>query len=349
MRSSYRAEDVTILLKDITGAVEPLENAERERLIQSGVHYSEMLPKEHLPSPEYLRTFHDALTRYAPQTAAAVRAVSDRIYAAKGGQITLVSLARAGTPVGILIKRDLERRYHIDVPHYTISIIRGRGIDRNAMDYILARHAPETVQFVDGWTGKGAIQRQLIEAMRDYPAVDPLAAVLSDPAELAGICGTHADFLIPSSCLNSTVSGLISRTFYRRDIIGAGEFHGAMYYAEFEPNDLTGLFLEKVEAAADTDFVFTEPEPQPMTALEEVAQIAAQYGISDINLVKPSIGEATRVLLRRIPWKILVHSMDDREYLGHIYTLAAEKHIPLELYPLRHYRACGLIRKLADS
>ena len=349
MRSSYRAEDVTILLKDITGMVEPLENAERERRIQSGTHYSEMLPKEHLPSDEYLRTFLDAMNRYAVQTAAAVRTVSDRIYTAKGDAVTLVSLARAGTPVGILIKRDLERRYHISVPHYTISIIRGRGIDKNAMDYILARHTAESVQFVDGWTGKGAIQRQLNEAMRDYPDVEPLAAVLSDPAEIAGICGTHADFLIPSSCLNSTVSGLISRTFYRSDIIGADEFHGAMYYGEFEANDQTALFLQTVEDAMQTDFAFSEPEPQPDSALEEVREIAAHYGIADINLVKPSIGEATRVLLRRIPWKILVHSMDDTEYLGHIYTLAAEKHIPLEVYPLRHYRACGLIRRLADS
>ena len=32
MFSSYRAEDVTILLKDITGLVPPMATAERERL-----------------------------------------------------------------------------------------------------------------------------------------------------------------------------------------------------------------------------------------------------------------------------------------------------------------------------
>ena len=50
LRSSYRPEDVTILLKDITGLVDPMENIDRERMIQSGVHYSEMIPREHLPS-----------------------------------------------------------------------------------------------------------------------------------------------------------------------------------------------------------------------------------------------------------------------------------------------------------
>ena len=56
-----------------------------------------------------------------------------------------------------------------------------------------------------------------------------------------------------------------------------------------------------------------------------------------------------RVLLRRLPWKVLVHSLEDPEHLGHLYQLAAEKEIPLEVYPLRHYRACGLIRELADT
>ena len=44
MRSSYSEEDVILLLKDITGMVEPQPAKVREKLIQSGKHYSEMLP-----------------------------------------------------------------------------------------------------------------------------------------------------------------------------------------------------------------------------------------------------------------------------------------------------------------
>ena len=43
MRSSYSEEDVILLLKDITGLVEPQPAKVREKLIQSGKHYSEML------------------------------------------------------------------------------------------------------------------------------------------------------------------------------------------------------------------------------------------------------------------------------------------------------------------
>ena len=50
MRSSYSKDDVTILLKDITGMVKPQPTQEREKLIQSGRHYSEMLPIEYVPT-----------------------------------------------------------------------------------------------------------------------------------------------------------------------------------------------------------------------------------------------------------------------------------------------------------
>ena len=78
-------------------------------------------------------------------------------------------------------------------------------------------------------------------------------------------------------------------------------------------------------------------------------EICRRFSISDRNLVKPSIGEATRVLLRRVPWQVLVRSMNDEEHLGHIYQLAKEKGVPLLEYPLVNYRACGLIRTIADN
>ena len=82
-----------------------------------------------------------------------------------------------------------------------------------------------------------------------------------------------------------------------------------------------------------------------------VAQVAALYGIRDINLIKPGIGEATRVLLRRIPWKIIINPrFEAADELGHIRQLAAEKQVPCEIsrVDLGHYKVCGIIRKLSD-
>ncbi len=349
MRSSYMEEDVTLLLKDITGLVKPQPTKERERLIQSGRHYSEMLPIEYVPTREYMEAYEEALRVYARDTAQAVGKLGDKIINARGRDVVLVSLARAGIPVGILLKRYIKFKYHEDVRHYSISIIRGRGIDGNAMKYLLKYHSPEKLLFVDGWIGKGAILSELKKDVAEYEGVPPEIAVLADPAGVTELCGTHEDILIPSSCLNCTVSGLVSRTFLRDDIIGKDDFHGAVFYEELCGADLSYEFIKAIEK----EFTLTSRVRDVRvegSGIDEVQEIAERFGITDINFIKPGIGEATRVLLRRVPWKVLI----DERYKGkrellHLVRLAGEKNVPVEYYPMRHYKCCGIIKKLADA
>ncbi len=348
MRSSYKEEDVILLLKDITGMVQPQSTEEREKSIQSGKHYSEMLPIEYVPSEKYMEAYREALKHYAGQTANAVGVLADKIMARRK-DVVLVSLARAGIPVGILLKHYMQWKYHVNPIHYGISIIRGKGIDENAMKYILRHHSPEQILFVDGWIGKGAILGELQKNMINYPGVSAELAVLADPAGITELCGTHEDILIPNSCLNSTVSGLISRTFLRDDIIGKEDFHGAVYYDELREADLSYPFIHYIEREFRMEnkissIIFRDK------GIDEVKRIAENYGIDDINLIKPGIGETTRVLLRRMPWKILMGTEFEHDpSLEHIRRLAKEKNVAVELYPLQHYRCCGIIRKLADA
>ena len=349
MKSSYKPSDVTLLLKDISGLVTPLPTEEREHLIQKGIHYCEMLPLEYKPSEKYFEAYGIALNTYAKQTAQAVCQVSERIYKEKGTNVVIVSLARAGIPIGILIKHYLEEKYHISVPHYAISIIRGRGLDQNAINFILSKHAPSSIQFVDGWIGKGAIQNQLAEALISYPKISSQLAVLSDPANITDLCGTHEDILIPSSCLNCTVSGLVSRTFLRNDIIGKTDFHGAAYYKELKKEDVSYDFINAIQK--HFDFSTTAlPSFKGQKGTVEVAEIASYFSIKDHNFIKPGIGEATRVLLRRVPWKLLIreHSESD-PLLSHLIQLAREKQVPITYYPLKNYKACGIIKQFADA
>lgn len=345
MRTSYREQDVILLLKDVTGRMQPLDTPEREKRIQSGTHYSEMLPLEYRPTEAYMSLYRESLNQHAVTTANAAAVCAEKIWKKKGGKPVLVSLARAGIPIGILMKRYLRDRYGADVPHYAISIIRGRGIDRNAMAYLLERYAPSRLQFVDGWIGKGAIARELEAQAAAYPGVDGSLAVLADPAGLTGLYGTREDFLIPSSCLNATVSGLVSRTILNNEVIGPDDFHGAVYYPELEREDLSYAFIEAVEHCFPKEVSLKE-DTAPCAG-GEAGQIAQAFGIADINLVKPGIGEATRVLLRRVPWKLLVRDKGETAYVGHLLRLAQEKGVPVEEYPLCAYRACGLIRNLS--
>ncbi|MEZ3503238.1 MAG: cysteine protease StiP family protein [Lachnospiraceae bacterium] len=349
MRSSYRDEDVIFLLKDITGLVQPQPAKEREQLIQSGKHYCEMLPIEYKPSAQYMKVYREALEHYSRTVALAVGKLADKIMALKDGRVVLVSLARAGTPIGILVKHFIKMKYGIDVLHYSVSIIRGKGIDDNAMKYLLRLHSPEQLLFLDGWIGKGAILNELRRALVHYPGVTDDLAVVADPANVTKLCGTHEDILIPSSCLNCTVSGLVSRTFLRDDIIGKDDFHGAVFYKELEKDDLSYDFIESIEGGFDINGTIPDSRTEGL-GIDEVKEIAEYFEVTDINLIKPGIGETTRVLLRRVPWKILIdprYAQDSS--VSHILRLAEEKRVPVELYSMAHYKACGIIKRLADA
>ena len=356
---SYAADEVRWLLKDLSHV--PLEGdvAFREKRIQAGVaHYAESLPVEFQPDAAYQELFHRVLADSARRLAVAVGAVTDLVLAERGSDIVLVSLARAGTPVGILMRR-WAQRHGLELPHYAVSIVRDRGIDANAMRYLATHHDPASVVFVDGWTGKGAIARELDEALAQLaadggPVFDPELAVLADPGSCVRTFGTRDDFLIASACLNSTVSGLVSRTVLNNELIGPADFHGAKFYAELADQDVSGVLLDAVtrefDAAADeaairrAEIAASDRTPT-WSGWQSVEAVRAHYGISSVNFVKPGVGETTRVLLRRVPWRVLVRTPDDPEH-EHIRVLADARDVPVEVVPDLAYSCMGLVKEL---
>jgi pyrimidine operon attenuation protein/uracil phosphoribosyltransferase len=346
---SYAAEDVKWLLKDLSELALEVSLEDREELVQAGSHYAESLPQEYQPDPAYMALFDEALAANAERVARDVEAVAHRIMTARHGRPVLVSLARAGTPVGVLLRRYLVDRFDYDAPHYAISIVRGRGIDTNALAYIAAHHRPEDVVFVDGWTGKGAITGELTAALADYELDTGIGfpddlAVLADTGSCVTLYGTRDDYLIPSAALNSTVSGLISRTVLNDTLIGAADYHGAKFYAELASSDVSSRFIDTVAShfAPKRDTVPLPLETPTWAAWAEVERLSEAYGIGSVNLVKPGVGETTRVLLRRVPWKVLVHP-NAGETVAHIRALADARGVPVEEVPDLAFNAVGLI------
>lgn len=378
--SSYAPEDVGWLLQDLSDTQLEAPTEEREEAIQSGgAHYAESLPVEYQPSAEYQALFTAALDASAARIARAVGTVTETVLAERGPRPVLVSLARAGTPVGVLMRRWARHRHGLDLPHYAISIVRGRGIDATALRWLAAHHDPADVVFVDGWTGKGAITRELAAALEEFEReeaaapggpvtaagsaargstgaggagrFDPEIAVLADPGGCVRTYGTREDFLIPSACLNSTVSGLISRTVLRADLVGPNDFHGGKFYRELAESDVSGRFLDTVAARFDEVADEVDAATKELLAADRaptwegwaaVERISEEYGIHDVNLVKPGVGETTRVLLRRVPWKILARRGADAD-LQHIRLLAEQRGVPVEEVDDLPYSCVGLI------
>ncbi|WP_149825549.1 phosphoribosyltransferase [Streptomyces tailanensis] len=356
--SSYAPEEVGWLLQDLSEVTLEAPTEEREEAIQSGgAHYAESLPVEYQPSEQYQALFHSALDASSDRIALAVGVVTETVLAERSPRPVIVSLARAGTPVGVLMRRWAQYRHGVELPHYAVSIVRGRGIDANALRWLAAHHDPADVVFVDGWTGKGAITRELAAAIEEFEAsegitgFDPEIAVLADPGSCVRTYGTREDFLIPSACLNSTVSGLISRTVLRSDLVGPDDFHGAKFYRELAGADVSVDFLDAISArfagvadAVDsrTKELLSADRTPTWEGWAAVERISEEYGIHDVNLVKPGVGETTRVLLRRVPWKILARAGAGAD-LDHVRLLAEQRGVPVEEVAELPYTCVGLI------
>lgn len=346
---SYEPGDVTFLLKPAEIGFVDVE--EKERLIQSGTrHYSEMISPEKVPGPAYMKLYDEALERNAARLHADIGILADMIVERAGGKVTLVSLARAGTPIGVLLQRMLIRK-DVDSRHYSVSIIRGRGVDMVAMDEIVRERGSEGIVFVDGWTGKGAITDELTRALTGT-GIEPVLAVVADPAGRATIAATTDDYVIPSGILNGIVSGLISRTVLNDDVVKPGDYHACLHQTHLAEHDRSREFIDAIESSVPerkgatwNDIAADEART---VSRQVVLDIMAQHGVTDVNRVKPGIAEATRAILRRVPDAVHVRDVDDVDTL-HVVHLAREGGVPINTLPSDcPYRAVTVIRTLGE-
>lgn len=336
VKSTFKSEDCIFLLKDLTGQIEEISAEEKEAMINKGISYSEMITKEYPLTEEINEVFLDMLHRKAKDIAYYVGVIAEEIYKRGESNAIIVSLARAGTPIGVLIKRYIKHKYGIDVPHYSISIIRGKGIDINALDYIVKSNPNGEITFVDGWTGKGSITKELEKSITEYNKshnmhISDDLAVLADPAYKAAISGTKKDVCIPNACLNSTVSGLLSRTIHNKRYISAGEYHGVIRYDELKKYDFTNQFLDYIESK----FTYEDKRVEDTIDIGYVERVMSNlkedFPFADIHKVKLSIGEVSRALLRRKPYILLVKNKKNSD-LAFVLHLAEEKGVEVREY-----------------
>ncbi len=337
VQTSYRPADIRLL---IAAAPAPrVSLAEKETRIAAGESYGQFLSAEGPPAGWQTSTFHGALTRNGPAIASALLGLAAQLEArADGRPITLVSLARAGFPVGVLLHRLLGRS-GIDSAHFGLSIVRGVGLDMAALGTVLAERPAESVVFVDGWTGKGSILGTLRHSLKGQGqsghAVPPVLAALYDPAGVADLAGSHDDLLLPHAALNATVSGLISRTFL------AGDTHAAEYLDELAGHDLSDAYLDALDVLCSGATPLPPPTSRPQKPADLALEIARTYGCTDPHRAKPGIGEATRVFLRRRPAALVVRASTPDT--AHLVALARAAQMPVHTEPALPYAAMSLI------
>ncbi|MEA1966905.1 MAG: tellurite-like stress resistance cysteine protease StiP [Thermodesulfobacteriota bacterium] len=118
-------------------------------------------------------------------------------------KILFVSILRAGVPIADWLCRLLPGSVGA-----ATSLFAGLGIDRAALNALQMDFPDRQIIFVDGWTGRGGVARELAAL-----EVGPLA-VLIDPWGWADFSGIQDDIFCPSACFTGVATLGFSRTFF---------------------------------------------------------------------------------------------------------------------------------------
>lgn len=350
---SYQPTDVQLLLDIVDIEMTPVNI--KESLIQSGKkHYSDMLSQEANPTQKHLDIFRYALEREGERLATdVVQLASTLAQEFKEKPIILVSLVRAGIPLGVMLHRALQD-LGVESYHYGISIIRDRGIDHVALNYIERKHGVDNIVFVDGWTGKGAISQELHSSLghrKEYKDEIKLV-VLTDPCGMAWLAASDEDWLIPFGIMGAPVSGLISRSIWADN-----RLHGCVLCDHLKMYDVSQELVDYIdEKRKKLDVAHFQPIVKDMSlqkmrlqqSRDVIQKISKHYGVDNINRIKPGIAEATRAVLRRVPDHILVKNIGDLD-IALLKYLAEEKGVTLVEAPefVGNYRAITIIKKVS--
>lgn len=162
-----------------------------------------------LPSPEpkldsdFWQLVRAELKNASIQQAASRLAGAIYSWETDASKLLFVAILRAGVPVADWLCRLLPGSVSI-----SISLFAGLGIDRVALQTLKSVYPERKIIFVDGWTGRGGVARELAKLQ-----LAPLA-VLVDPWGWADFSGSSEDLFCPTACFTGVATLGFSRTFY---------------------------------------------------------------------------------------------------------------------------------------
>ena len=165
-----------------------------------------------LPSPEpnlnpqFWELVRAKLENSKIQEAASRLAGAILSWESDSSKLLFVAILRAGVPIADWLCRLLPGSVAV-----SISLFTGLGIDRVALQTLKSVYPERKFIFVDGWTGRGGVARELAKLQ-----LGPLA-VLVDPWGWADFFGSSEDLFCPTACFTGVATLGFSRTFYVSD------------------------------------------------------------------------------------------------------------------------------------
>lgn len=311
---------------------------------------------EDAPHEDYLCLYQSTLLLNCSRVAQDVACLASVLNRKLGGNIVLASLARAGTPFGVLLARAL-RLLGRTATHYGISLIHKYGVDHAALDYIFERHDEAGFRFVDGWTGKGGISRVLAHSTAEYNRtrgtnLSGKLTVVSDLAGVAEMAATDADYFVPTSPINAPMNGLISKTFGKDEQMKPDDFHGTFELPHLAGCDRSNHFLDAVSEQLPGALNFVQATGvQPISdevrrqaalrAQTALPRIMAAAGSNNEDLIKHGYCETVRAMQRRPVRQFWLRNPDNAQN-SELIAIARKRGIEVVHEPLLEYECVGI-------
>lgn len=346
LENSYKPGQVVCLFTPFTGSMLSIEDKEAQ--LQNGGHYGDLLSEEERPDAEYLAIFDQLTDVLAQKLASPIWRLVEHFHSSRplDRPIVILSIARAGTPIGVVVSELLRHRFKREVFHYSVSVIHKHGVDAHAMEYLLKRHNASDMVFLDGWISQGRITKAVEESAPRW-GVKPHLYCISDPRGVQDFVATREDILLPSAVLNATVSGLLSRSVHNPD---GWDF--AQSYMDYSDVDRTRSFIDAMlnaclmdipkEGDVETGSVVCHSSEQNPLARAQIERFCEQHNTTE-ERIKVGIGEVSRSVLRRTPVLVVVDpsAVDEAQ---HLMWLAEKRNIPLRVERLNGpFRAFSIL------
>jgi len=168
----------------------------------NNTYWAKPSPEPHLPD-DFLKLVTEQFRNQAVSEAVSRLAASITAWESDYQRLILVAILRAGVPIADWLTRLLPGATAV-----SMSLFTGLGIDRVAIETLKRDYPQQRILFVDGWTGRGGVSRELAKL-----GMAPLA-VLIDPWGWADFSGSNEDIFCPTACFTGPTTLGFSRTFY---------------------------------------------------------------------------------------------------------------------------------------
>ncbi len=263
----------------------------------SNIHWQTPSPEPLLPN-EFLTTVAQfPTTRLQESIATLAATIID--WQPDATKLLLVAILRAGVPIADGLARLLPGAVAV-----SLSLFTGLGLDQVAWQTIQRDYPNRRWLFVDGWTGRGGVAREIAKL-----GIAPLA-VLVDPWGWANFAGCYEDIFCPSACFTGPTTLGFSRTFYIDD--------QSMFAAYLFPEKYTRPdIIEQWRANYPT---------APTKPLEPISRFFKQ------TTLRVHSNEVCRALINANPK--IIYLADDQHYATEHYNLLIQlaelRHVPVQ-------------------